>query len=142
MKRAQNICAGQVACVQFSLISVDAPDAAVLLIDNEKVVVIDSHARGSVQAGVGGQFAVAAKAGSTIACDGMNSPPRAGLPYALVAGISDKQVTARVQGNSHRTAQAGASGWAAVTAESHSAVASHGCDGTAMDLADALVAQV
>lgn len=74
----------------------NAPDAAVLLIDNEKVVVIDSHARGSVQAGVGCQLAVATKAGSTIACDGMNRPLRADLPYALVAGISDKQVTGGV----------------------------------------------
>ena len=124
------------------MISVNAPDAAVLLIDNEEVVVIEGHARRSIQAGVGCQPAVTTKASSTIACNGINSPPRADLPDALVAGISDEQVTTGVYGNSNGTAQASARRLAGVTAETHSAVAGYRGDGTAMDLADPLVAEV
>src|SRR5260370_14954383 len=60
----------------------------------------------------------------------------------MVAGIGNEQVTAGVYSNSNGTAQAGVRRRAAVTAETHSAVACHACDGAAMDLADPLVAEV
>jgi hypothetical protein len=82
-------------------ISVNASDSVVLLIDNEEVVVIESHARGFIQAGVGCRPAVTTKDDSAIACNGINSPPRVDLSDALVAGISNKQATAGVYGNSN-----------------------------------------
>ena len=124
----------------FDLMNV--PDAVVLRINNEEVINIDSHASRSIQAGVDCRSTVATKATSAIAGNCSNSPPRADLPDALVAVVSDKQVAARVEDNSNRTVQAGARGRPAVTAETHSAVAGYSCDVPAMDLADALVAEV
>ena len=120
----------------------NASDAAVLLIDNEEVVVIESHARRSIQAGVRCRPAVTTKAGTPIACNGINSPPRVDLSDALVAGIGNKQVLAGVYGNSNGTVQASARGRASVTAESWSAVAGNCGDGAVMDLSDSLVAEV
>ena len=54
------------------LTSVNTPNAAVLLIGDEEVIVIESHTRGSVQAGADRWTAVATKAGSTIACNRIN----------------------------------------------------------------------
>jgi len=104
------------------LTSVNAPDAAVLLIGNEEVVVIESHACGSIQAGVGCQPAVTTKAGTTIACNGINSPPWVDLPDALVTGISDEQVTAGVYRYRDRPIQRGASGRASVSRKTLNAV--------------------
>src|SRR5208337_2797058 len=110
---------------------VHAADAVVPPVGDEEVAgAVYGHAVDTIEAGVGGGAAVAAKAVRPIARHGGDGACRGiHAADAAVVSVGDEEVAGAVHGHTRGVPQAGAGGGAAVAAEGLSSVPRHGADG-------------